>query len=106
MFKVWDPDLAGWLPVNLSPGDGPSIVAIPFDGPPVIWKPGPGRHRFVALSFTGMENPGQSMRSNASGIGAHIAVRVDSRWTVLETFRNDSGPGQSLQPISFGLGGA
>ncbi|MCZ6735826.1 MAG: FG-GAP-like repeat-containing protein, partial [Planctomycetota bacterium] len=98
--------IAGWLAVNLSPGDGASIVAIPFDGPPVIWKPGPGRHRFVALSFTGMENRGQSMRSNASGIGAHIAVRTDSRWTVLDTFRNDSGPGQSLQPIAIGLGGA
>jgi hypothetical protein len=46
------------------------------------------------------------MRSNASGIGAHLTVRVDSRWTVADTFRSTSGPGQSLQPLALGLAGA
>jgi hypothetical protein len=31
---------------------------------------------------------------------------VDSRWTVLDTFRNHPGPGQGLQPVTVGLGGA
>ncbi|MCZ6850074.1 MAG: FG-GAP-like repeat-containing protein, partial [Planctomycetota bacterium] len=101
-----DLQIVSWSPVLLDASAGPAIIGLPRNGPPLIWPPGPGRHRFAALTFTGMENPGQSMRSNASGIGAHIAVRVDSRWTVLDTFRNDSGPGQSLQPIAIGLGGA
>ena len=55
---------------------------------------------------TGAEDVGNAMRSNASGIGVRLAVRVGSRWTVRETYRGASGPGQSLQPWSFGLGGA
>ena len=46
------------------------------------------------------------MRSNASGIGVRLSLRVGSRWTVQETYRGSSGPGQSLQPWAFGLGGA
>jgi hypothetical protein len=44
------------------------------------------------------------MRTNASGIGAHLAVRSGARWTVVDTYRSDSGPGQSLQPMLLGLG--
>ena len=46
------------------------------------------------------------MRTNASGIGARLAVRTGARWTVVDTYRADSGPGQSLQPLMLGLGGA
>ena len=74
--------------------------------PPVVRRPGPGRYGFAALRFSGMQDPGQSMRSNASGIGAHVAVRIASRWTVFDTFRNTTGPGQSLQPVAIGLGAA
>ena len=45
------------------------------------------------------------MRSNASGIGSRVAMRVGSRWTVADTFRSDSGPGQGLQPLELGTGG-
>ncbi|MGH8496006.1 MAG: hypothetical protein ACREVN_07700, partial [Gammaproteobacteria bacterium] len=71
-----------------------------------LWPAGPGRHAFVALSLTGREERGESMRSNASGIGTGVALRVDSRWTLLDTFDKISAPGQSLQPIAVGLGGA
>ena len=53
-----------------------------------------------------MQDAGKSMRSNASGIGAHVMVRVASRWTVFDTFRSTTGPGQSLQPTAIGLGSA
>jgi hypothetical protein len=46
------------------------------------------------------------MRSNASGIGSRVAARVQTRWTVLGGVRSHSGPGQSLQPLLLGLGGA
>jgi hypothetical protein len=60
----------------------------------------------MALEFSGKNDMNRQMRSNASGIGVQAAVRVDSRWTAVNTYRNQSGPGQSLQPIAVGLGGA
>ena len=46
------------------------------------------------------------MRSNASGIGTRAAARIGSRWTLVDTLWHHSGPGQSLQPVSVGTGGA
>jgi hypothetical protein len=46
------------------------------------------------------------MRSNASGIGTRLALRTGRRWTLTDTYRHRSGPGQSLQPVAVGLGGA
>nr|VFJ99477.1 MAG: Tetratricopeptide repeat-containing protein [Candidatus Kentron sp. LFY] len=73
---------------------------------PMHWPAGPGRHEFLALAFSGMEDTGKSMRSNASGIGTRITVRRGAHWTIVENFRDHSGPGQSLQPVPIGLGGA
>ena len=98
--------VSAWAPVLLDPGAGPSLVALRPDAAPLVWRPGPGRHTFVSLAFTGKEDRADSMRSNASGIGTRAAVRVGSRWTVGLGFRADAGPGQSLQPQALGLGGA
>lgn len=98
--------LAGWTPAVLEAGRGPAVVGWAPGGPPQLWRPGPGRYGFATLTFSGQEDEGAAMRSNASGIGTRVAVRVDSRWTVLSTFRSDSGPGQGLQPLAVGLGGA
>ena len=99
-------DLGSWSIVTLDTSAGPSIIAMPMtDGGPVIWHPGPGRHKFTALKFTGKDDAANETRSNVSGIGVHAEIRIDSMWTVIDTFRNDSGPGQSLQPIAIGLGG-
>ncbi len=59
-----------------------------------------------AIEFSGLEDGANSMRTNASGIGTRLAARVGPRWTVLDTYRANSGPGQSLQPVLIGLGGA
>ncbi|MCP4660545.1 MAG: hypothetical protein GY856_34530, partial [bacterium] len=98
--------LAGWTPAVLDAGRGPAVVGWAPGGPPQLWKPGSGRYGFATLTLSGQEDQGASMRSNASGIGTRVAVRVDSRWTVLTTFRSDSGPGQGVQPLAVGLGGA
>jgi tetratricopeptide (TPR) repeat protein len=97
-----------WSLVVLDAGAGPSIVAMsPDGGPPVIKGPGEKRPPFAALWLTGKQNQADQMRSNASGIGAKIAARIDSRWVAASTHpKNSSGPGQSLQPICIGLGGA
>ena len=71
-----------------------------------LWQPGPGRYPFVTLTLSGKQDDAQSMRSNASGVGAQLAVRVDSRWSRLQSYRNNSAPGQSLQPLAVGLQGA
>ena len=98
--------LTGAIPVLQDPASGYAIVAVDETNGLFRWSPGPGRYPLLSLSFTGKEDSGQSMRSNASGIGTQLAIRTGSRWTTAHLFRNHSGPGQSLQPLGVGLGGA
>jgi tetratricopeptide (TPR) repeat protein len=86
---------------------GPAMLTWSADAAELSrWPPGPGRHPFVTLTLSGRLDEAQSMRSNASGIGTRLAVRTGSRWSVLQTYRSHSAPGQSLQPLAVGLGGA
>lgn len=95
----------GWTVAHLDPGAGPSIVGVREDGAPVIWRPGSGRHQFLGVWLTGRDPTSDQRRSNVSGLGARVALRSGSRWTAFDTTRLESGPGQSLQPMSVGLGG-
>jgi tetratricopeptide (TPR) repeat protein len=95
-----------WAVVNLQPEQGPSMLATQPGGPPLVFGPGPGRGGFAAVDPRGRIDPAQSMRSNASGIGTRLAARIGNEWTSTTTWRVGSGPGQSLQPISIGLGPA
>jgi len=104
--RLIESEFAAAIPALLEAERGPSIVGVVPDGSVVEYPPGPGRHAFAALTLTGMEDPGQSMRSNASGIGVKVEARVGDRWTVVRTGGLTSGPGQSLQPLAIGLGGA
>jgi hypothetical protein len=99
------PDVASFAVAVLDAGAGPSIVGVSSEGP-VVWRPAGGRHEFLALSLSGRNGQSDQIRSNVSGIGAHGAVRTQSRWTAFDTWRSQSGPGQSLQPVAIGLGGA
>lgn len=96
--------LDGWALISTL--NGPSLLGWSPGKPPLLWSPGSGRYGFVTLALTGRKDKDSGWRSNASGIGTKIAIRVDSRWTVLDTFRSHSGPGQGLQPVTVGLGGA
>ncbi len=98
--------LGGWAAAMLDTAHGPSIVAMPSGQAPITWGPGPGRFDFAAIALSGLNDKAKSMRSNASGIGARLSARIDSRWTVAEPLGADSGPGQSLQPVAIGLGGS
>jgi hypothetical protein len=91
--------------VVLDPQRGPARVFLGDNGNWMIQHPGPGRHTFLALTFSGREDAGQSMRSNASGIGAMFDVRIDRQWVVTSNLRAGTGPGQSLQPVAIGLNG-
>jgi tetratricopeptide (TPR) repeat protein len=84
---------------------GPSIVCLTNEGPAFL-DPGPGRGRFATFVFSGRTDPSQSMRSNTSGIGVAATARIDTGWSGFDTFRNDSGPGQSLGPRAVGLAAA
>ncbi len=95
--------LAASRAVVLAPGRGASLVAIAEDGL-ALWPPGTGRHGFLALAPVGRDDDSQT-RSNASGIGTHVRVRFGGRWSVFDALDAHSGPGQSLQPLSVGLGG-
>jgi len=96
--------LTAWSILNTN--DGPSMVGWVPGKPPYLWSPGPGRYSFAAIELSGRKDSETQWRSNASGIGTRLSARVDSRWTVKDSFRNHSGPGQSLQPVLVGLGGA
>ena len=96
----------GWTVAHLDPGRGPSVVGVRADGVPVIWGPGSGRHSYLSLGFSGRDPASDQRRSNASGLGTRVAVRTGSQWTAFDTTRLASGPGQSLQPTTVGLGGA
>jgi tetratricopeptide (TPR) repeat protein len=95
-----------WIPLTFAPASGPAVAAWCGSAGPQVWLPGPGRSRFASLTLSGLLDAGQQTRSNASGIGTKIAARIGSRWTAVETFRATSAPGQSLQPLSVGLGDA
>ena len=96
----------GWAIAHLDPATGPSVIGVQENGVPMIWNPGPGRHAYLGLRLSGRDPKSDQRRSNVSGLGARVAVRTASRWTAFETTRLESGPGQSLQPTSIGLGGA
>jgi Flp pilus assembly protein TadD len=107
LFTVPDKEktsLAAWSILNTN--KGPCLLGWPQGKPPLLWSPGPGRYSFASFKLSGSKDSESQWRSNASGIGTRVSVRVDSRWTVLDTFRNHSGPGQGLQPVTVGLGGA
>jgi Tfp pilus assembly protein PilF len=104
LFETSDA-VSSWALAALEPRRGPSLVGLNLDRGLSVWPPGPGRLPFAAVSLTGREDEANSMRTNASGIGARLAVRTGARWTVVDTYRADSGPGQSLQPLLLGLGG-
>lgn len=99
------PGLAAWAVAVLESRHGPAVVGVDSQGP-LVWHPGPGRLPFVTLAFTGRDSHSDQIRSNVSGIGARAALRAGGRWTSLDTLRSQSGPGQSLQPVAVGLGGA
>ena len=96
--------LLNWTPLVNHSTSGPSIVGIDKDLNLIEWAPGSGRFPFATLTLSGKENSADAMRSNASGIGTKVAARNGSSWTIVDSFRSDSGPGQSLQPIAIGLG--
>lgn len=95
--------LANALAVVQDAAAGPAVAAVTAEGIS-WWPPGTGRHRFLALTPQG-RSEAEQMRSNASGIGTLAKVRVAGRWTLLDAMDPHSGPGQSLQPLSVGLGG-
>jgi len=96
---------APWTLLQRADGRGPGLLGVGQAGL-VVAHPGSGRHPYVDAVLRGRTDPGQSMRSNASGIGSTLAARVGTRWTIHAGVRPSSGPGQSLQPVSIGLDGA
>ena len=118
VFRADAPDQTAcsvWAPVVLEPTRGPAVLGLcgkpgkEGKHKPFVWSPGPGRYPFAGLSVSGQQDSQHTMhtmRSNASGIGTRIAARFGSRWLVADTFRHSSGPGQSVQPLSLGTGGA
>ena len=107
LFSSHEAAIAGWAVAVLDVRRGPSILTMPAagDGGPQLLRPGTGRFPFVSIALSGRDPHSTQLRSNVSGIGTQIAARAGSRWSALTTYRSQSGPGQSLQPIAIGTGG-
>lgn len=95
-----------WALCNFDVAAGPAIVDLPPGEPPRIWRPGPGRFPFVGVSLSGRDKKSDQMRSNASGVGAALSVRIGRRWTAVDALRTSTAPGQSQQPLAIGTRGA
>jgi len=96
-------------PVLLDPSRGPSVVALVEDAQGLelmAWPAGRGRYRYAVLQLSGHEAEADSMRSNRAAIGTRIAAREDSRWSIRDRMDDNSGPGQSLEPVVIGMRGA
>lgn len=101
--------LRALVPVLIDPAQGPALVGLVADGSGSVlthWPAGPGRHDFLAIAPSGRSDAADGMRSNPSGIGTEILLRVGDRWTRVDAYGTHSARGQSLQPIALGLGGA
>ncbi|MBY6204061.1 tetratricopeptide repeat protein [Halomonas denitrificans] len=101
--------LRALVPVLIDPARGPALVGLVADGSAGVltqWPAGPGRHGFLAIAPSGRSDAADGMRSNPSGIGTELLLRVGDRWTRVDAYGNHSARGQSLQPIAIGLGGA
>lgn len=91
-------------PVTLDPEAGPGLLMVKPSGPH-FWGPGEGRFSFASVELTGEIDAGDSMRSNAEGLGTRLRVRQQGRWSVLEYPPASSFPGAGLEPLSIGLSG-
>lgn len=101
--------LFGWTVANFDVRRGSSVAAA-IEGTGtnhVLVERQPSTTRFdsAGIILRGRIDPGQSMRSNSSGIGALVNARVADQWVTRSDLSMSSTPGQSLQPMTIGLGG-
>jgi len=103
MFARPVADLATAQLLPLTASQGPSLVTVSSRSVD-LHLPGTGRHDFMTIAPSG-RNESDQMRSNASGIGTRIKLRIAGQWTVMDALDTHSGPGQSLTPLPVGLNG-
>ncbi|MGB5260993.1 MAG: FG-GAP-like repeat-containing protein, partial [Gammaproteobacteria bacterium] len=98
--------LLAWASVVIDAGRGPAVATLHADNGLRLSPAGDGRFAFIGIAPTGRNDNAATMRSNASGIGTRLALRNGSRWILTDNWRRHSAPGQGLQPVVTGLGGA
>ncbi len=91
-------------PLTLDPEAGLGLLVVGVSGP-MCWGPGEGRFCFASVEVTGEIGAGDSMRSNAEGLGTRLRVRQQGRWSVLEYPPASSFSGAGIEPLSIGLAG-
>jgi tetratricopeptide (TPR) repeat protein len=105
VFDLNDTTVVAWTVATLD-DKGPTLITHHRNGKVLRHAPGTGRTPFALLTLRGRADPAQSIRSNASGIGARVAARIEGRNVLADTLRPSSGPGQSLTPLAIGVADA
>lgn len=102
-------DLLAAGPILRDPARGPELIALVAGEAGMelrLWPAGGGRQPFLAIAPSGKSAESEGMRSNSSGLGTSLSLRVADRWSRWDFLDRHSAPGQSLQALAIGLGGS
>jgi hypothetical protein len=81
----------------------PDLLYWSDSGPALLRSVGNGNKALVVEPL-GRKDGGRFMRSNAAGVGCRVSAQTGSHWTAAERTTGTAGPGQSLLPITLGMG--
>ncbi|MBX9628195.1 MAG: FG-GAP-like repeat-containing protein [Gemmataceae bacterium] len=85
-------------------GDGlPDLIAWTDAGLPLRRNAGNG-HAALLVDPTGRRSKGPDMRTNGDGVGTWVVAQTGTHWTAAERTTVSAGLGQSLLPLTLGLG--
>lgn len=96
-------NVLGLACADLDGDNNPDVVLWSEAGVAVRRSAGNGNKALV-VNPTGRRDPSTFMRSNAAGIGVRVAAQAGKHWTAAERVTTAAGLGQSMAPLTLGMG--
>lgn len=85
-------------------GDGNPDLLLWSDAGVSLRKNGGNGNKALVVELSGLKDAGRFMRSNRSGVGARVTAQTGKHWTAAERNTSTAGLGQSLLPLTLGMG--